>query len=126
MKHLKKSEQFINSCLSEPFTNRRDKELLAQGELMSTKLFNLHLQEHELKSALISALDFVRTDLQSEPDEAYINKELSDVLVKLPAETKLIITQGYICRNAEGHIDNLQRGGKRLYSIINRSCSFCG
>lgn len=108
---LEKSEQFINSCLSEPFTNRRDKELLAQGELMSTKLFNLHLQEHELKSALISALDFVRTDLQSEPDEAYINKELSDVLVKLPAETKLIITQGYICRNAEGHIDNLQRGG---------------
>ena len=108
---LEKSIHFIKECFSQNFTNRLDKELLAQGELMSTYIFNLHLQEHQLKSALINALDFVRTDVQGEPDEAYINKELSDVLVKLAAETQLIITQGYICRNAEGQIDNLQRGG---------------
>lgn len=102
---------FIKSCVEKPFTNSIDKELLAQGELMSTNIFNLHLQEHELNSALINALDFVRTDAFSEPDEAFINKELSDILMKQPAETNLIITQGYICRNAEGHIDNLKRGG---------------
>lgn len=105
------SMDFIKSCLEKPFTNSIDKELLAQGELMSTNIFNLHLQEHELNSALINALDFVRTDAFSEPDEAFINKELSDILMKQPAETNLIITQGYICRNAEGHIDNLKRGG---------------
>ncbi|ADR22485.1 aspartokinase [Marivirga tractuosa] len=105
------SMDFIKSCLEKPFTNSIDKELLAQGELMSTNIFNLHLQEHELNSALINALDFVRTDAFSEPDDAFINKELSDILVKQPAETNLIITQGYICRNAEGNVDNLKRGG---------------
>lgn len=105
------SMDFIKSCLEKPFTNSIDKELLAQGELMSTNIFNLHLQEHELNSALINALDFVRTDAFSEPDEAFINKELSDILMKQSADTTLIITQGYICRNAEGNIDNLKRGG---------------
>lgn len=108
---LQQSMHFIEQCFVANFTNRLDKELLAQGELMSTQLFNLHLQEHALNSALINALDFVRTDVQGEPDEAFINKELSDVLVKLPADTTLIITQGYICRNSEGLVDNLQRGG---------------
>jgi len=110
-KLLDKSQAFINGCRQAPFTNRKDKELLAQGELMSTALFHLHLQERQLSTALISALDFVRTDIQGEPDETFINKELSDIMVKLPAETNLIITQGYICRNADGQIDNLQRGG---------------
>jgi aspartate kinase len=108
---LLESLHFIKECFEVNFTNRLDKELLAQGELMSTQLFHLHLQEHALNSALINALDFVRTDVQGEPDEAFINKELSDVLVKLPADTALIITQGYICRNSEGLVDNLQRGG---------------
>jgi len=108
---IAESMNFIKSCLEKPFTNSIDKELLAQGELMSTNIFNLHLQEHELNSALINALDFVRTDAFSEPDEAFINKELSDILMKQSADTTLIITQGYICRNAEGNIDNLKRGG---------------
>ncbi len=108
---LAESMNFIKGCLEKPFTNSIDKELLAQGELMSTNIFNLHLQEHELNSALINALDFVRTDTFSEPDEAFINKELSDILMKQSADTNLIITQGYICRNAEGNIDNLKRGG---------------
>ncbi|HET8860249.1 aspartate kinase [Marivirga sp.] len=108
---IAESMSFVKSCLKKPFTNLIDKELLAQGELMSTNIFNLHLQEHKLNSALINALDFVKTDAFSEPDEAFINKELSDILVKQAAETKLIITQGYICRNAEGNIDNLKRGG---------------
>ncbi|SMG43945.1 aspartate kinase [Marivirga sericea] len=108
---IAESMDFIRTCVEKPFTNLIDKELLAQGELMSTNIFNLHLQEHKLNSALINALDFIRTDAVSEPDEAFINKELSDILVKQPAETNLIITQGYICRNAEGNIDNLKRGG---------------
>ncbi|MBK6265530.1 aspartate kinase [Marivirga sp. S37H4] len=110
-KAVTKSQDFLKRCLTEKFTNLMDKELLAQGELMSTQLFHLHLEEHQLNSALINALDFVRTDIFGEPDEAFINKELSDILVKQPADTNLIITQGYICRNIEGNIDNLQRGG---------------
>ncbi len=108
---IEQSQGFLRRCLQEKFTNLLDKELLAQGELMSTQLFNLHLQEHQLKSALINALNFVRTDAFGEPDEAFINKELSDIMVKQSAETTMIITQGYICRNFEGNIDNLQRGG---------------
>lgn len=105
------SEAFMNKCLEGRFTDILDKELLAQGEIMSTQLFQLHLEEQQVNSALISALDFVRTDAYGEPDEAFITKELSEVLHKQPFDANIIITQGYICRNDQGNIDNLKRGG---------------
>ena len=88
-----------------------EKIILAQGELMSTAMVNLYLQEIGRKSALLPALDFMRIDKNNEPDTAYIREHLNKELAKLPADTEIYITQGFICRNAYNEIDNLQRGG---------------
>ena len=88
-----------------------EKIILAQGELMSTAMVNLYLQEIGKKSVLLPALDYMRIDKNNEPDTAYIREHLSKELAKLPADTEIYITQGYICRNAYNEIDNLQRGG---------------
>jgi len=92
------------------FTVLHEKSILAQGELISTALFYLLLQEEKIKSVLIPALNFMRIDKDYEPDALYISENLGRVLAKYPGE-EIIITQGFICRNAYGEIDNLKRGG---------------
>ncbi len=84
--------------------------ILAQGEMMSTVMMTLYLREKGMKPALIPALEYMRTDKNGEPDMQYIRQRLNNMLDKHP-EADLYITQGYICRNAYGEIDNLQRGG---------------
>lgn len=88
-----------------------EKIILAQGELMSTAMVNLYLQEIGIKSVLLPALDFMRIDKNNEPDLAYIRTNINKSLSVLPSDTEIYITQGYICRNAYNEIDNLQRGG---------------
>lgn len=88
-----------------------EKIILAQGELMSTAMVNLYLQETGVKSALLPALDFMRIDKNNEPDLAYIRQNINKSLASLPSDIEIYITQGYICRNAYNEIDNLQRGG---------------
>lgn len=92
------------------FTLLQEKALLAQGELLSTALFQLLLEEHNIPSVLLPALEFMRIDKNLDPDEYYIQQNLNRQLKKHP-DTNLFITQGYICRNAYGEIDNLKRGG---------------
>ncbi len=87
-----------------------EKVVLAQGELISSALMYLLLKEQGLNVELIPALDFMRTDKNSEPDPVYIKKKLNQQLENLP-HAEIYITQGYICRNAYGEIDNLERGG---------------
>jgi aspartate kinase len=87
-----------------------NRDILAQGELMSTKLFSLYLEQENIDHALIPALEFMRLDANEEPDLAAIKEKLSVVLASHPNK-KLFITQGYICRNAKGEVDNLKRGG---------------
>ena len=87
-----------------------EKVVLAQGELMSTAMVNLYLNETGVKSELLPALEFMRTDRNAEPDPVYIKEKLSAQLAAKPDAT-IYITQGFICRNAYGEIDNLQRGG---------------
>jgi len=87
-----------------------NRDILAQGELMSTKLFSLYLEQEEIDHALIPALEFMRLDANDEPDLAVIRERLTAVLASHPTK-KLFITQGYICRNAKGEVDNLKRGG---------------
>ena len=87
-----------------------NKDILAQGELMSTKLFSLYLEQENIEHALIPALDFMRLDANEEPDLALIQEKIQGVLVQHPTK-KLFVTQGYICRNAKGEVDNLKRGG---------------
>lgn len=99
----------IRSFNKEIFTSFDHKEILAQGELMSTAMMNLYLTECGVKSVLLPALDFMRIDKNSEPDTHYIREHLLPMLEKHD-DADLFITQGFICRNNYGEIDNLQRG----------------
>ena len=100
----------IRSFTKDLFTLFEEKVVLAQGELISTGMMNLYLQEQGVNSVLLPALDFMRTDKNAEPDPVYIKEKLNRLL-EGNAGADLYITQGYICRNAYGEIDNLQRGG---------------
>ncbi|WP_185290308.1 aspartate kinase [Chryseobacterium lactis] len=92
------------------FNSSAERIILAQGEIISTTLFHLYLKEKEVSSVLLSALDFMVIDEDKEPNMNEIRKQVNIEIAKYPEDT-LFITQGYICRNAQGEIDNLQRGG---------------
>lgn len=83
---------------------------MAQGEIISTNLMVNYLKEIGVKATLINALDFMRTDKNAEPDPQYIKEKLAAIMEKNQGY-HIYITQGFICRNAYGEIDNLQRGG---------------
>lgn len=100
----------ISDIANSAYTIDTQKEIVATGEIMSTNLMHLHLQESGINSVLLSALDFMKTDTHGEPDFAYIEKEARKAISVRP-DADLYITQGFICRNAEGKIDNLERGG---------------
>jgi aspartate kinase len=100
----------ISAFTLDMFTANEEKAILAQGELLSTAMFHFYLEEIGVKSVLLPALNFMRLDHNDEPDMVYIEKHLKEELKK-HGETDLFITQGYICRNAFGEIDNLKRGG---------------
>jgi aspartate kinase len=101
---------YIRTFTQDMFTVHEERAILAQGELISTALFQLHLQEKKINSVLLPALNFMRIDTNGEPDNYYIKENLNRELEKYSSE-KLFITQGYICRNLYGEIDNLKRGG---------------
>lgn len=100
----------IRSFTKDLFTLFEEKVVLAQGELMSTGMMNLYLHEQGVNSVLLPALDYMRTDKNAEPDPVYIREKLTKLLEE-NTDAEIFITQGYICRNAYGEIDNLQRGG---------------
>ena len=107
---IKSHFDYIRSFTKDLFTLFEEKVILSQGELISTGMMNLYLQEQGVNSVLLPALEFMRTDKNSEPDPVYIkDKLLSQLELHLGAD--LYITQGFICRNAYGEVDNLQRGG---------------
>jgi aspartate kinase len=114
---LKKAEGLIahhfdhlRSFTLDMFTANEEKAILAQGELLSTAMFHYYLEEIKVSSVLLSALNFMRIDENEEPDLAFIEEHLRKEIAKHPGQI-LFITQGYICRNAFGEIDNLKRGG---------------
>ncbi|WP_299452061.1 aspartate kinase [uncultured Microscilla sp.] len=92
------------------FTLKKERELLAQGELLSTKLFQNYLNEVNVPAVLLSALDFMRIDEYNEPRLGVIEQKLKEIIARYPQDT-LFITQGYICKNANNEVDNLKRGG---------------
>lgn len=101
---------YIRSYTKDIFTLFEEKVILAQGEIMSTNMMTNYLLEQGVKAVLIPALEFMRTDKNSEPDLTYIGEKLRTQLEAQP-DADIYITQGFICRNAYGEIDNLQRGG---------------
>jgi len=102
--------EFLNIILKISFSEALNKDILAQGELMSTKLFSAYLTERGTEHELIPALEFMQIDSFEEPLIGNIKVKLTQLL-KNHKDTKLFITQGYICRNSKGEIDNLKRGG---------------
>ncbi len=109
--------EHIRSFTRDMFTQYEEKEVLAQGELLSTALMQYYLEENGANSALISALNFMRIDKAGEPDEFYIRENIKRELKEFDNKT-ILITQGFICRNAYGMIDNLQRGGSDYTASI--------
>ncbi len=101
---------YLRSFTKDLFTSFEEKSIVAQGEVMSTNMMTNYLKEQGFKATLLSALDFMRTDKNSEPDTQYIKEKLKATLDSAP-ESQVYITQGFICRNAYGEVDNLQRGG---------------
>ncbi|MDR2498606.1 MAG: aspartate kinase [Tannerellaceae bacterium] len=101
---------YIRTFTKDLFTLFEERVILAQGELISTGLMHLYLQEQGVDVVVLPALDFMRTDKNSEPDPVYIREKLLALLADSP-KADVYLTQGYICRNAYGEIDNLQRGG---------------
>lgn len=102
--------EFLNIILKISFSEALNKDILAQGELLSTKLFSVFLQEKNVDHVLLPALEFMSIDGNGEPQIGSIKVKLSQLL-KQNADRKLFITQGYICRNTKGEVDNLKRGG---------------
>ncbi|MCF0235960.1 MAG: aspartate kinase, partial [Bacteroidaceae bacterium] len=92
------------------FTDADEKLILAQGEIMSTNMVTNYLNEIGVKAFLLPALDYMRLDRNGEPDVAFIRENLERLLKAHPGYD-IYITQGFICRNADGAVDNLQRGG---------------
>ena len=107
---IKSEMNYLRSFTKELFTSFEEKSIIAQGEMMSTNMVVNYMQEQGIKAVLLNALDFMRTDKNSEPDPAYIKEKLAAILEKNEGQ-QVYITQGFICRNAYGEVDNLQRGG---------------
>ncbi len=107
----------IRSLCHDNISELDEKEILAQGEMMSTTLMYLYLHEKGINAAFIPALDYMRVDADGEADTEYIRENLRRLLDENPA-ARLYITQGYICRNHRGEVDNLRRGGSDLTATL--------
>lgn len=108
---VEKEFKFIDSLIATaPYTGKQEKEMVALGELLSTQIFEAFLQEEGVSSALLPALDFMVIDEDNEPVLSVIEQKLAAVLAPVKGK-QIYVTQGFICRNPAGEVDNLKRGG---------------
>lgn len=110
LEFLKEEFDYLRSFTKILFTSFEEKMVLAQGEIISTNMVTNYFKECGVKTILLSALDFMRTDKNAEPDFNYIKEKATEIFEANPGY-EIYITQGFICRNAYGEIDNLLRGG---------------
>lgn len=122
--YKKRGEEFINDMFNKLFQYIRNgfngneyNETVATGELLSTGLFHLYLSEQKRNSAYISALSYMKTNNDKEPDYSYITESLEKILDEYVG-VQIFITQGFICRNSNGEVDNLGRGGSDYSAAI--------
>ncbi len=108
---------YMSDITSRSFTKVQEKAIVGEGELISTALVHNLLLEKGIKSILMPALNFMRIDKDGEPDYYYIEENLKRELRKCDSKS-ILITQGFICRNATGEIDNLKRGGSDYSASI--------
>lgn len=107
---IKEHFEFLNILLKISFNEAINRDILAQGELLSTKLFHTLLEELGIQSKFLIALDFMSIDENSEPELDKISEKLKGILAE-NSDEKIFVTQGYICKNHRNEIDNLKRGG---------------
>ena len=100
----------MRDLAQQPFTYELEKEIIAQGEFMSTNMVALYMQEQGIDAVLLNSFDFMRLASNGEPDLGYIRNHLLQ-LVDLEVKGRIYIVQGFVCLNYDGNIDNLQRGG---------------
>lgn len=108
---------YIRTFSRNLFTLFEERIILAQGEILLSEIFHLLLSEKEINSALLSALDFMRTDKNSEPDAVFLKEKLNGLIAD-NKDAEIFLTQGYICRNAYGEIDDLRKGGNDLSASL--------
>jgi aspartate kinase len=109
-KIIKEHFEFLNIILKISFNEAINRDILAQGELLSTKLFYTLLQELDIKAVFLPALDFMSIDENHEPELKKISEKLKAILANYPQD-RIFVTQGYICKNHRNEVDNLKRGG---------------
>ena len=114
---LSRHNDLLKSLLYEPYSSKFQKIILAQGEIVSTNLFQLYLKETGAATELISALDFMMLENNNEPDSNYIKDNLTTILSNF-SSIKTFVTQGFICKNQKNEIDNLKRGGSDYTASI--------
>ncbi len=102
--------EFLNIILKISFNEAISRDILAQGELLSTKLFYTLLKELDIPAVFLPALDFMSIDENGEPELKKISEKLKIILANYPEEN-IFVTQGYICKNHRNEVDNLKRGG---------------
>ena len=107
---LRDEFNYLRSFTKELFTSFEEKSIVAQGEMLSTNMMVNYMKEQGVNAVLLNALDFMRTDKNAEPDPSYIKEKLLAIMHDNEGQ-QVYLTQGFICRNAYGEIDNLQRGG---------------
>ena len=112
---LKEEFNYLRSFTKELFTSFEEKSIVAQGEIISTNMMVSYMKEQGINAVLLNALDFMRTDKNAEPDPIYIKQKLTAIIDSYRGEDtpspQVYVTQGFICRNAYGEVDNLLRGG---------------
>ena len=100
----------LRSLAQQPLTADNEKEIIAQGEMMSTNMVALYMEEQGINVKLLNSLEFMRLKANEEPDLEYLTEKLTP-FIESRTDGKIYIAQGFICTNSEGRIDNLQRGG---------------
>jgi aspartate kinase len=109
--------EFLSDCAQASFSKTLENKILAQGELLSTYIFNSFLKQEGVRATLLPALGFMRIDAFNEPDMDYIKANFEQV-IQCVEDSEIYITQGFICLDSEGHISNLQRGGSDYTATI--------
>ena len=92
---LREHFEFLNIILRISYNEALNKDILAQGELLSTKLFSVYLLEKGIDHELLPALEFMSIDANDEPQVEMIREKLSRLL-KQYDQKSFFITQGYI------------------------------
>lgn len=116
-RYVKDHFELLRTFTKISFSQALERDILSQGELMSTHLFSFYLEEQQINHIILPALDFMMLNENWEPDYPYIEKKLKNLIAKNKGK-KLYITQGYICRNHRKEVDNLQRGGSDYTASI--------